>query len=143
MATATSTATILGRHVWSELMTTDLKGAQTFYDKVVGWTSGRHTSSPQEYYEFKRPDGVPVAGLMQRPEGMPMSVWAMYLAVPNLEEAQAKLTRLGGKPMSEVITVPTVGRMQMVKDPQGAGFYIIQMEHPENSVDQDPPVGDA
>jgi len=120
-----------------------VNAAQTFYDKVVGWTSGRHTNSPQEYYEFKRPDGVPVAGLLPRPKDMPMSIWAMYLAVPNLDEASAKLTRLGGKPVSEVITVPTVGRMQMVKDPQGAGFYIIQMEHPENSVDQVPPVGDA
>lgn len=144
MTTATtSTAAILGRHVWSELMTTDVTAAEAFYDKVVGWTSKRSANPGMEYYEFSRPDGVSVAGLMKRPADMPMSLWAMYLAVPNLDDAAAKLGRLGGATISEVIAVPTVGRMQMVKDPQGAGFYIIQLDHPENSVDQDPPVGDA
>jgi len=144
MTTATaSTSTILGRHVWSELMTTDVKGAEAFYGKVVGWTFKKSSNPGMEYHEFYRPDGVPAGGVMERPQGMPMSIWAMYIAVPNLDEAMAKLTRLGGAPVSEVITVPNVGRMQMVKDPQGAGLYIIQMDHPEHSVDQDPPVGEA
>jgi hypothetical protein len=141
MTTAT-TSTILGRQVWSELMTTDLKGAQAFYDKVVGWTSGRSANSPMEYYEFKRSSGSAVAGLMERPKDMPVSLWAMYLAVPDLEPAAAQLKRLGGKTLSDVISVPTVGRMQMVADPQGAGLYIIQMESSDIGPDRDPEVGE-
>ena len=45
---------ILGRHVWSELMTTDLKAAEVFYDKVVGWTSEPFAASPMPYTQFKR-----------------------------------------------------------------------------------------
>ena len=52
--------------------------------------------------------------------------WAMYVAVPKLEEAVAHIKRLGGSELSPVIEVPTVGRLQMMKDPQGAAFYIIQ-----------------
>ena len=54
--------------------------------------------------------------------------WAMYVRVPKLEDAVADIKRLGGSELSPVIDVPTVGRMQMLKDPQGAAFYIIQPE---------------
>jgi predicted enzyme related to lactoylglutathione lyase len=145
MTTATTSATaILGRHVWSELMTTDVKNAQTFYDTVIGWTSSGSSNSQMEYYEFKRSDGVSIGGLMERPQGMNMPpFWSMYIAAPNFEDAIAHVKRLGGSEMSGIIDVPSVGRMQMVKDPQGAAFYVIQLQSPGNSVEQDPKVGDA
>ena len=59
--------------------------------------------------------------------------WAMYIAVPKLEDAVAQIKRLGGSELSDVIDMPTVGRMQMLKDPQGAAFYIIQPEPREQS----------
>jgi len=145
MTTATTSASAtLGRHVWSELMTTDVSGAETFYDKVVGWTSKKSTSPGMEYYEFKRSDGVSIGGLMARPKGMNMPpFWSMYIAVPKFEDAIAHVKRLGGSELSGVIDVPTVGRMQMMKDPQGAVFYVIQLANPANSTDEDPKVGDA
>ena len=142
--TTAAPAQILGRLVWSELMTTDTKAAETFYDKVVGWTSEPFAGSPMRYTRFKRSGGAGAAGLMERPQGMNMPpFWAMYLAVPNLEEAVAQVKRLGGSALSEVITVPTVGRLQMLKDPQGAAFYVIQPESRENPPDADPEVGEA
>ena len=39
--------------------------------------------------------------------------------------------------------MPTVGRMQMLKDPQGAAFYVIQPEPRDNPPDRDPEVGEA
>ena len=141
--TTAAPAQILGRHVWSELMTTDMKGAETFYGKVIGWTSEPFAGSPTPYTQFKRSGGAGVAGLMERPQGMNMPpFWAMYLAVPNLDEAVAHVKRLGGSELSEVITVPTVGRLQMLKDPQGAAFYVIQPESRDNPPDADPEVGE-
>ena len=98
MTTATtSAAAILGRHVWSELMTTDVKAAQTFYDKVVGWTSTKSAQPGMEYYEFKRPDRASIGGLMERPKEMQMPpFWSMYIAVPDFEEGIAQVKRLGG-----------------------------------------------
>ena len=76
---------------------------------------------------FNRSGDVQVAGLMKTPTGMNMPpFWAMYVGVPNLEDAVAHIKRLGGGELSPIIDVPTVGRMQMMKDPQGAAFYIIQ-----------------
>jgi predicted enzyme related to lactoylglutathione lyase len=140
----TAPVQILGRHVWSELMTTDTKAAETFYDKVVGWTSEPFGNSPMPYTQFKRRGGAGVAGLMERPAGMNMPpFWSMYIAVPKLEDAVAQIKRLGGSELSGVIDVPTVGRMQMLKDPQGAAFYIIQPEPRDNPPDRDPEVGEA
>ena len=33
------TSTLLGRPLWFELMTTDMKAAEAFYRPVVGWTA--------------------------------------------------------------------------------------------------------
>src|SRR6185503_10963729 len=84
-------------------------------------------ASPTPYTTFKRSGDVQVAGLMERPKGMNMPpFWSMYVAVPKLEEAVAHIKQLGGSELSGIIDIPTVGRMQMLKDPQGAAFYIIQ-----------------
>ena len=63
--TTAAPSQILGRHVWSELMTTDTKAAEAFYDKVVGWTSEPFGGSPMPYTQFKRSGGA--AG--RRPDG--------------------------------------------------------------------------
>ncbi len=124
---AVATSTLLGRPLWYELMTTDVKAAESFYRTVLGWTSAPFEHSPEPYVMFERNDAVPVAGLLARPEGMHAPpFWAMYVGVPKLEEAAARIARLGGRECSPVIEVPTVGRMQMVQDPQGAAFYIYE-----------------
>ena len=137
------TSTLLGRPVWYELLTTDTAAAETFYKRVIGWTAAPFEGSPDPYTQFKRHGDVAVAGLMKTPAGMNMPpFWAMYVAVPKFEDAVARITRLGGSALSPVIDVPTVGRLQMMKDPQGAAFSIIQPsqeERPEGA----PEVGEG
>lgn len=140
----TATSTLLGRPVWYELMTTDPAAAETFYNKVIGWTSAPFDQSSSSYTLFKRTGDVGVAGLMKRPDDMHMPpFWAMYVAVPNLEQAVAHIKRLGGSELSPVIEVATVGRLQMLKDPQGAAFYILQPEPREERPETPPEVGEA
>jgi predicted enzyme related to lactoylglutathione lyase len=125
-------------------MTTDIKAAETFYDKVVGWTSEPMPGSPTPYTLFKRSGGAGVGGLMEKPAGMNMPpFWSMYIAVPKHEDAVAQIKSLGGSELSPIIDIPTVGRMQMLKDPQGAAFYIIQPEPRDNPPESDPEVGEA
>jgi uncharacterized protein len=143
MTTTAAPAQILGRHVWSELMTPDPQAAEKFYTAVVGWTSAPFDGSPMPYTVFKRQGDIRVSGLMQTPPGMNMPpFWAMYIAVPKLEEAVAKVKRLGGSEMSEVISVPDVGRMQMVKDPQGAAFYVLEPAPRDVAPESDPEIGE-
>jgi predicted enzyme related to lactoylglutathione lyase len=141
---ATATATLLGRPVWYELMTTDAAAAETFYKNVVGWTSAPFADAPNPYTVFRRSGDVGVGGVMKRPEGMNMPpFWSMYIAVPNFDEAVAHIKRLGGREVSPVLDVPAVGRFQMVKDPQGAAFYIIQPGSSEETPEDAPKVGEA
>jgi uncharacterized protein len=140
----TSASTLLGRPVWYELMTTDPAAAETFYTKVIGWTAAPFEGSPDPYTLFKRRGDVSVGGLMKKPDEMPMPpFWSMYVAVPKFEDAVAHIKRLGGSELSPVIDVPTVGRMQMMKDPQGAAFYIIQPAPAEERPETAPEVGEG
>jgi uncharacterized protein len=139
-----ATSTLLGRPLWYELMTTDTKAAEAFYKTVVGWTSAPFEGSPQPYTTFSRSGQVPVAGLMARPQGMNAPpFWAMYVGVPKLEEAAAHIKRLGGSEYSPVIEVPTIGRMQMMKDPQGAAFYIYQPANTSQRPEGPPEIGEG
>ena len=140
----TAVSTLLGRPVWYELMTTDAPAAEKFYKAVIGWGSEPFKESPMPYTVFKRTGNVNVAGLMKTPDGMNAPpFWAMYIAVPKLEEAVAHIKRLGGTELSGVIDVPTVGRLQMMKDPQGAAFYIIQPSSTAERPETDPEIGEA
>jgi predicted enzyme related to lactoylglutathione lyase len=137
-------STLLGRPLWYELMTTDVKAADRFYQTVVGWTSAPFEGSPQPYTMFKRSGGTPAAGLMARPEGVSAPpFWAMYVGVPQLEDAAAHIKRLAGDECSPVIEVPTVGRLQMMKDPQGAAFYIYEPATAEQPPEAAAEVGEA
>lgn len=141
---ATAVSTLLGRPVWYELMTTDMAAAETFYRNVVGWTSAPFDQSPAPYTVFNRSGQAQVAGLMKKPEDMKAPpFWAMYVAVPKLEDAVAHIRRLGGRDVSPVIEVPTVGRMQMMSDPQGAAFYIMQPTSRDERPETAPEIGEA
>jgi predicted enzyme related to lactoylglutathione lyase len=139
-----ATSTLLGRPLWYELMTTDMKAAEAFYQAVVGWTSSPFKSARHPYTMFNRGERIPVAGVMTRPEGMNAPpFWTMYVGVPKLEEAAARIKGLGGSEWSPVIETPTVGRMQMMKDPQGAAFYIYEPAGTDQQPEAPAEIGEA
>jgi predicted enzyme related to lactoylglutathione lyase len=139
-----ATSTLLGRPLWYELMTTDMKAAQAFYNAVIGWTSSPFQGAPQPYATFNRSAEAPVAGVMTTPEGVNAPpFWAMYVGVPNVEEAVVRIRQLGGGEASPAIDIPNVGRMQMMKDPQGAAFYIYEPASSEQPPEAAPAIGEA
>jgi hypothetical protein len=139
-----ATETLLGRPLWYELMTTDMKAAEAFYGTVLTWKTAPFEGTGQPYAMFNRSGDVPVGGVMTRPhEVKAPPFWAMYVAVPKIEEAAAKITRLGGSAHTEVIEVPDVGRMQLMMDPQGAAFYIYEPARTEQPPEAGPEIGEA
>ena len=141
----TTNSSVLGRPLWYELMTSDMNAADAFYRAVVGWESAPFEGSPQPYTMFKRNAETPVAGLMTKPADVPAPpFWAMYIGVPDLETAAGKVQRFGGREVSPVIDIPTVGRMQMMTDPQGAAFFIYEPSADTPLGEEGPPqVGEA
>jgi predicted enzyme related to lactoylglutathione lyase len=123
-------APLRGRLMWFELMTTDLAAAERFYTDVVGWTITSFDGAGMPYSMFARAGDVPVAGAMTLPpelsqHGVPPH-WGLYVGVDKLEPAAAEVKRLGGSAVSDVMEVPTIGRMQAMRDPQGAAFSIYE-----------------
>jgi predicted enzyme related to lactoylglutathione lyase len=140
----TATSTLLGRPLWYELMTTDKPAAEKFYSAVVGWSTAPFEGSPQPYTMFTRAGNQPVGGVLKQPDDVKAPpFWAMYIGVPKLEEAAAHITRLGGRACSPVIDVPTVGRMQMMQDPQGAAFYIYEPARSEQRPEGPAEIGEG
>jgi uncharacterized protein len=133
-----------GRIVWYELLTTDMKAAEKFYSTVVGWTVQAFDESPQPYDMFVRGGNTPTAGVMTIPEGMNFPPhWEMYVAVDKLEDAVAKIEKLGGSALGPVIDVPTVGRMRTMMDPQKAVFAVYEAATSDQQPDGPRQVGDA
>ncbi len=60
---------LLGRLLWYELLTTDMRAAESFYKAVVGWTTTSFEGAAAPYDMWTRPDGVPVGGVMTLPDG--------------------------------------------------------------------------
>jgi uncharacterized protein len=141
---AVATSTLLGRPLWYELMTTDMKAAEAFYRTVLGWTTAPFDGANHPYTVFNRGGDVGIGGVMTKPpEVKAPPFWAMYVAVPKLEDAAKQITQLGGRSHTEVISIPEVGRLQMFMDPQGAAFYIIEPDGAEQRPEAAPEMGDA
>ena len=141
-----ATSTLLGRPLWYELMTTDMKGAEAFYRNVIGWQTKPFEGAGQPYTTFNRDSDASssVGGVMTKPADVKAPpFWAMYIGVPKIEEAVSQIKKLGGKTHTDVITVPNVGRMQLMQDPQGAMFYIFEPAPAENRPEGPPEIGQA
>ena len=121
-------STLLGRPVWYELMTTDTKAAEAFYAKVIGWTAAPMEGAGDSYTIFSRSGKVQVAGLMKTPseDGTCRPSGRCMWPCPTSRMASRTSSDSAASELSPVIDIPKVGRMQMMKDPQGAAFYIIQ-----------------
>lgn len=115
-------ATLLGRFVWYELLTTDPEGAAAFYPRVTGWG----TQSWVEGYTMWMVGGgeVPMGGFMTLPEeakaaGAP-SHWLGTITTPEVDATVARAVELGGSIIKDPFDIPDVGRLGIVADPQGA-----------------------
>jgi uncharacterized protein len=117
----------LGRFVWYELMTTDMRAAAAFYAKVVGWTA-KDASSPVLAYTLLAAGDTPVVGLMHLPEeGVRQGAtprWVGYVAVDDMDVRIAQIRRLGGA-ILVASTDSNIGRIAVVADPQGATFALV------------------
>lgn len=112
-----------GRFVWYELMTTDPTAAETFYTQLTGWTTKKGDIADQRYTEWVNGETA-LGGLMQLPDeakeqGAPPH-WLAYVAVPSVEETLQQAQGLGAKKLMGPMEIPTVGRIAVIQDPQGA-----------------------
>jgi predicted enzyme related to lactoylglutathione lyase len=114
-----------GVFVWDELGTTDADGAQRFYEEVFGWTTSDMGADYGGYRVFNRGE-TGIAGLMTLPDRSIPPHWQPYVAVEDPDATAARAAELGGSALMEPMDVPNVGRIAVLRDPQGATFGIIK-----------------
>lgn len=120
----------MGRLVWYEHLTTDLAAAIAFYTDVAGWTTQRWEEG--DYTMFVGGQG-PLGGVTLLPEaarqmgGGPF--WQANVVVADVDASCARVQQLGGK-VYHAETVPTIGRLAVIADPQGAVLALFTPERP-------------
>jgi predicted enzyme related to lactoylglutathione lyase len=112
---------------WYALNTSDVARARRNYAELFGW----HFHAPFEladygaFFPFAWSAGESPVGVMgaieQRPSVHPH--WLFHFRVPAFDAALAAV-RAGGGSVLGPITLPTVGRVAVCDDPQGAAFAL-------------------
>ena len=117
---------------WNELVTTDPKAASSFYGKLFGWQASAFVPekpSPEmpPYTLFKiDPNTMGVGGMMQSPDPKMPAQWIPYVVVDNVDAAFAKAIELGAKSCVPVKSIGEIGRIAVIRDPQGATIGLHQ-----------------
>lgn len=110
---------------WHELMTDDHEKAYQFYADLFGWEKGDPMDmGPQGIYQLVRQDGSDFGGIMNKPEGVPMSAWLYYVTVSDLDQALERVTSNGGQIMNGPMEVPGGDKIAQCMDPQGGAFAL-------------------
>ena len=121
-----------GRFSWNELMSADAQASATFYGKLFGWkTEPFNTAdkkSPLDYQIFKIDStSMGIAGMAPCPAPGGGSQWIPYIIVENTEASLQTAQELGAKVLLEATDIPTVGRIAVIQDPQGAVLGLHQL----------------
>jgi predicted enzyme related to lactoylglutathione lyase len=123
-----------GEFSWCELATSDQNSAKAFYSKLFGWEIDDQPMGPDQVYTMLKLKGEHVAALYgmdkaQQERGIPPH-WNVYVTVTSADESAAKSKSLGGSLIMEPFDVMDVGRMAIVRDPDGAIINLWQpMKH--------------
>jgi uncharacterized protein len=65
-----------------------------------------------------------VGGIMTPPQGGP-SFWGNYVTVADCDATVDKAKQLGATLLAGPFDIPTIGRMAVLQDPQGAVIQVI------------------
>jgi predicted enzyme related to lactoylglutathione lyase len=107
-------------------MTTDPAAARTFYGKVVGWKPVAWDRDPS--YTFWMTGKTPMGGLMalsaEAAAAGARPGWMSYIGTDDIEATVRDVERLGGKVLRAAWEIPSVGKIAILQDPQGAVFAV-------------------
>ena len=121
-----------GTFSFSDLQTSDLDAATSFYTGLFGWDVDDQPmgEDPSDIYRmFTRNGKVVCAASKQRPEqaeaGVP-SMWNLYFTVTDVDLKAKEAEAAGGTVHMQPFDVFDAGRMAVVADPAGAFLCLWQ-----------------
>jgi predicted enzyme related to lactoylglutathione lyase len=114
----------VGKFVFAELVTPDLKGAEKFYEGLFGWTF--HDLGTR--YTEATVDGRIVAGIEARPLGSDVRRqprWLSFIATHDVDALGRTALANGARVLADPHDAPGRGRVAVYADPQGAVFGVM------------------
>src|SRR5262249_5709613 len=127
--TMSEMATNVGKtFVWHECNVPDAEAAKAFYTGLFGWETKDMDMGPMGTYTILENNGMGVGGIMPTVGDMAHVPphWSVYIATDDVDASAEKATELGAEVMVPAFSIPTVGRMSLIKDPQGAHFWLFK-----------------
>ncbi len=124
LSTVSGNPRLPGKFVWADLVTDDILVAQKFYTALFGWKFNDYGG-----YFIGRNDDRPLCGMFQRPRPADQNAkprWLGYISVPNVERAQATVTKAGGRVLAAPQKMPKRGEQAVFADAEGALFGVIK-----------------
>ena len=113
-----------GEFIWNELVATNEAVAGKFYAGLFGWKAVPFGKGV-EYTLFKQgKDKNGLGGMMKCPHPNLPSHWLPYVCVADVDKSVARAKKLGAQICVGPMDVPTVGRLAVFVDPQGAAIGI-------------------
>jgi predicted enzyme related to lactoylglutathione lyase len=111
-----------GRIVWHELLTSDLRAAGNFYEKLFGWRIEYRGHSA-----IARNNGERVAGILELPikDETLRAVWIPSVSVQNVDRTLGLVEANGGKVIRGPVDMDKRGRAALVRDFQGADLVLL------------------
>ena len=115
-----------GGFLWSELWTTNVDGAASFYQKIAPYKPEKLTFNAQGSnvpYRVLSAQGRPRVGIRSNPVPDSSPRWQSYLSVESLGAMEAILARvpeLGGSVLMMATERPEGGYVSVIEDPAGA-----------------------
>ena len=109
---------------WNELLSQDVAGSAAYYTKLFGWQTEKF--GPNADYTLFKAGTSQVGGLMKMMNPSALSQWLAYVSVASCDLSVKSAKDLGGTICLEPTDIPTVGRIAVVTDPQGAMFGLFQ-----------------
>lgn len=130
--------------MWYECLTGDKEAALAFYPKLTGWGTMDWETDAGPYTMWTNGE-IPVGGLMLLPDeakaaGAPPH-WLAYISTPDTDATVQQIKDLGGETLMAPMSIPTVGRMAVMRDPQGAVFACYSPETTPEGIDAPPEQG--
>lgn len=113
---------LLGKVVWSDLVTEDLAAARRFYGQLLGWTFEDTTGPAGQAYVIARSGGTYVAGMVpvqKHADGVRLSRWLPYVSVADVDAALRQASTSGAR-IALAAREVGIGRVAVIIDPEGA-----------------------
>lgn len=107
-----------GTFCWTDLATSDVAAARTFYGALFGWAF--EDLAPGSAMAFLT--GRPVAALAEQTVHPPH--WNNYVSVEDADAIAARARELGGTVLEPPFDIADSGRTAPILDPTGASFAI-------------------